>query len=216
MANARQPVNFDRQSARRIASAVRQVERAGFDDDSPRRRVAGDFAETVVGQLTGYNTETKLFGWTEMRPNALGGWSVKTDGRSTFEGHAIALNEGTSAMSVGQRVLLRRIAIPATDDDPAVPRWAIVGQVGWLFPVVVEVDGGDAGDVTTPASYTYTVKDLADVELATSLSPAWARPVGAMNAATHGTAYYVGITLFLWQVDETPQTEVYIPPESGE
>lgn len=54
-------------------------------------------------------------------------------------------------------------------------KWAIVHLSGalppMLFPVLITKDGGVAGSASADCSFTYTVKDLAGVELASGLSP---------------------------------------------
>jgi len=53
-------------------------------------------------------------------------------------------------------------------------KWAVVRLSAAplaIFPVLVTKDGGVAGDADTDCSFTYTVKDLAGVELGTALSP---------------------------------------------
>jgi len=53
-------------------------------------------------------------------------------------------------------------------------KWAVIrlsAAPPAVFPVLVTKDGGQAGDADTDCSFTYTVKDLAGVELATAVSP---------------------------------------------
>ena len=53
-------------------------------------------------------------------------------------------------------------------------KWAIVrlsAAPAAMFPVLVTKDGGEAGDADTNCSFTYTVQDIAGVELGTTVSP---------------------------------------------
>lgn len=66
--------------------------------------------------------------------------------------------------------------------------------LGATFRVKLAKSGGANGTKTTPATYTYVVRDLNDNVLggtdATPVSPEWARPNGTMSEATMGLAYY--------------------------
>lgn len=88
-------------------------------------------------------------------------------------------------------------------------RQAIVGKKQGLIAVNVSQTGGSNGTQSTAASYTYTVTDAVTGEtLGSSMSPVWARTVGAVTAATHGTAYREADgDVVLYQVDEVPEVE---------
>jgi hypothetical protein len=74
-----------------------------------------------------------------------------------------------------------------------------------FFPVKVTKTGGSDGTNTTAASWTYTVKNLDDVELGTGVSLAKPRPYGKMTyGSSHGLAFYDGATLKLWDAGEVP------------
>jgi hypothetical protein len=74
------------------------------------------------------------------------------------------------------------------------------------FEVYLTAPSGFAGDASNPASFTYTVlSSIAGVTLGTSMSPTWAREVGLVNPAVHGSCWYDGGGhLILAQVDEVP------------
>lgn len=89
--------------------------------------------------------------------------------------------------------------------DPPAPYWWFEGVKPMeLFPVDLEGDGGDTGDLTTQCSRTYTVDDLDGNELGTTVSPEHQRPaIGKMLDATTGMAYYTPDgTLKLQATDE--------------
>lgn len=72
-----------------------------------------------------------------------------------------------------------------------------------LFPVKLTQTGGSAGGGTGGApNWVYTVKDIDDNELATSVTPLHKRPAVQCLAAEVGTAYYDGTTLKLIWTDE--------------
>lgn len=92
-------------------------------------------------------------------------------------------------------------------------KWAVLqlgaGPRGY-FPVTLVQTGGANGTKTTAASWTYTVNcvgwDGSLCQLATAKAPARLRPFGTRVAAQYGQAYYVGISLNLWDTDERPGT----------
>jgi hypothetical protein len=82
---------------------------------------------------------------------------------------------------------------------------------GRVFPVTLIQTGGGTGSRTTPATWTYTVKDyFTDEELATSLNPGAAPhkfqrpPRGQMAKATFGQAFWetAGAVLIVTWVNE--------------
>ena len=82
-----------------------------------------------------------------------------------------------------------------------------IAAAGVLFAVSLTQTGGSNGDKTNAATWTYTVKTLGDIELATGKSPQQTRPNGTMTAATRGLAYYDadGSLMLAWAF-ETPGT----------
>ncbi len=74
-----------------------------------------------------------------------------------------------------------------------------------MFPVKVTKTGGSAGSKTTQCTFTYTVKDLDDVELGTVMTPAKERPAKGklVNADGYATAFYDGDDLVLFDANET-------------
>jgi len=96
-------------------------------------------------------------------------------------------------------------------------QWAIVrlGQVSapaaGAFPVTLQVTGGVNGTDSTPATYRYTIKDLAGNTVATNFDAAggssyFRRPsVGWMEVATAGIGYYNGFVFMLLWCNEYPE-----------
>ena len=63
-----------------------------------------------------------------------------------------------------------------------------------IFPVILAKDDGVAGDVDNPCTYTYTVKDMAENVLETTVTPEQARtPTGAYYYAGEGGRSTYGI-----------------------
>lgn len=77
-----------------------------------------------------------------------------------------------------------------------------------VFPVTLSQTGGSAGNSSSGATFTYTVKDLSGVTLASGVNPTaglYKRPsIGKMVAATAGLAFINGSTLVLTWVNEVP------------
>jgi len=96
-------------------------------------------------------------------------------------------------------------------------KWAVVHVAGavppMMFPVLVTKDGGNAGDIITNCSFTYTVKDLAGFELKTALAPECGRlpmtEYSEPSAESPGVAYRdASGTLHLYHVaGEVPVTK---------
>jgi len=86
-------------------------------------------------------------------------------------------------------------------EDGTSTKWAVVQlqrarEVYQYFPVTFEQTGGAAGSFQTGASWLYTVRDFAGLELGTDIDPT-ATPhtyertaIGPLGAATYGIAYY--------------------------
>ncbi|MGH7143124.1 MAG: hypothetical protein ACREJ2_03200 [Planctomycetota bacterium] len=96
-------------------------------------------------------------------------------------------------------------------------QWAVVrlDRSPALFPVKLDQIGGNHGDDSSPASWTYSVKDpFTKEELAPSVDPTaaphhWQRPsVGWLLAATVGTARFddQGALVLVW-INEIPEQE---------
>jgi hypothetical protein len=92
-------------------------------------------------------------------------------------------------------------------------KWGVVrfgdksADIGGLFRVDLTQTGGSNGTKTTAASYTYTVTDLAGVQLATGASPEKPRENGTKTAATKGYGYYDAAgTFVLAEAWEAPGT----------
>jgi hypothetical protein len=101
--------------------------------------------------------------------------------------------------------------------------WALVrlgagGGQGTVFPVQLEQTGGSQGTDSTPATWTYTVKDIFGNTLAIMVNPTssphvWKRPsVGYMIPATAGIAFYNSINLLsLAWINEVADQEACQP-----
>lgn len=98
-------------------------------------------------------------------------------------------------------------------DTPGGPLISGGGGPARIFPVNLVSDGGDSGDETGPATWTYTVSTLSGSELGTTMSPQKRLP-GALNAGSFGLGYYNEAgTFVLWDTNETVQTtECTTPP----
>lgn len=95
-------------------------------------------------------------------------------------------------------------------------KWALINlDPFWekyrsTFAVKVTKDGGSAGTSSTACTWTYTVKDLDDNILGTSVAVQKARPNGLITeaaAGSYGVAFYDIDTLKLWDVAEVPDTD---------
>ena len=110
-----------------------------------------------------------------------------------------AIDQRLPGVPVGQANLGKQAITPA---EPFV-----------TFGILLDQTGGSNGDDTTQCSYTYTVKDMADNVLATSVNPATGdhyaqRPtVGFRIAATAGVATYVDGTLTILLTNEIDDLE---------
>jgi hypothetical protein len=112
---------------------------------------------------------------------------------------------GTWKITVGDYVQGRLIG--RYSDGTDTPPWLIIvnSYPKGLFPVKVTQTGGSNGNKTTAASYTYTVNDLNNDQLGTSIALAKSRPYGLVTAgSTYGLAFYDGSTLKLWDAGEYP------------
>jgi len=86
--------------------------------------------------------------------------------------------------------------------------------VGELFAVSVTQTGGSAGTKDTACSFSYTVKDLDETELATDASPAKPRRSSGKTVAGsgYGTAFYAADkSLVLWDAGEVAAVRTDCP-----
>jgi hypothetical protein len=104
-------------------------------------------------------------------------------------------------------------------DETATIRWSLIriggGGRSSLFPVKLEKSGGEQGDDTKVASWTYNVTDeLTDEQIGENVNPTasphqWRRPgIGAIREATFGYAHWnKDDKLVLGWINETLQLE---------
>lgn len=196
-----QGVKLTRESARKVAAAVRQLQRKG-------RRLTGDAAregvtlqETVWGRLTeaGTGDNAGRFAWEEVSRTTATAWAATDEGRTgtVTKRYAFEVNRGRAA--VGMVVLLKRTptakanatsGADAQDEKDWQTCWGF--QADGDFDVDLEEDGaGDAGDADTTCTFTYTAKiPGTSTVIGTSLSPVFQWRIRAMVAATRGRAQY--------------------------
>jgi hypothetical protein len=81
--------------------------------------------------------------------------------------------------------------------SPPVAHWFFISELRGVFPVRVQQTGGSQGDLTNPASYTYTVRSLSGATLGTNIglraSP-WTRPDGTVTVQSGSN----GLGLAIW------------------
>ncbi len=118
---------------------------------------------------------------------------------SRREGGKIPTTAVTNELADAIQGMLPRILLGQPKPTPAIA--AVVG----LFAVKVTKDGGSDGTVSTAATWTYTVVDLAGKQLGETVTVAHVRPKGKMTFGTsYGIAFYDGSTLILWDAGEYP------------
>lgn len=163
----------------------------------------------ITPQLNG---SSRKWSWTEYYIDSSGNPQPVSGGRTqTNSGYAYDYSGRWHAN--GQFVTLRYW--PAKVGSGAFePAWVIVAESARvLLPVTLEQDGGSDGDLSNPATYTYTATTIDGYEVGTGLSPAWQRGIGYTTPATHGTLYF-GLSVatpVLWQTDE-----IVLPPPPPE
>jgi hypothetical protein len=95
---------------------------------------------------------------------------------------------------VGDYRIVWRPSDPDTSDFLTGEQWAIVTPIERVpFVVWLTKDGGDDGDSSTAATWTYTIKTIEGVELDTAIELVRARPIGQMDYApanSRGLAVY--------------------------
>lgn len=129
-------VIFDRQSAARIADAVREVEGDPVDLTGNRTPTPVARRETIWAKLTGRDgTDKWKYAWTEQRRKADGTWEDLPQGRTgtTTENPALEKDKSTSDLT-GKVVQLRRT--PVLDSAGPPP----VFKLAWTFTVATGVD----------------------------------------------------------------------------
>lgn len=173
----------------------------------PNDRTQSRFILATLGAGEEIAAPVYKYPWTEQEivGNAV---SARSPGRSGTLTDGYAISVGGGMIADGRKVLL--YAMPS--DDP-LKAYVVVRIDGAAVPLLLTQTGGVAGDATTQCSYTYTVKDMANNEIATGVNPAAGvhketRPaVGERIAATAGVGTFETGELVILTTNEKDQLE---------
>lgn len=222
---ADEPVQIFLSDARRIDRVVRRVEGdreslvgeggpGGIRPSRGRERV----------KITGATRDGSNWRWTYTgRPQirssgTFGDWAdaprfdADVELQNTFEDSGTTASISPIATGIVVDAWYERYTSGSVDSV----RWCfcVANQApSGAFPVQVEKTGGSNGTATTPASYTYTVRDLQGNTLGTAVPVTRPRPNGEMTyqagSSGYGLAFYAsdGSTLILWDAGEIESTE---------
>ena len=183
---------FNRSSANRIVQATRDVEAMRKNYPHHYRKARG-ITPTMrylaridaVGSSVGYYTATEVMMTSSgiaVRPNG-----YIWDGQSGNHPEIYEINSDDS-LPVGAIV---EVAYTAGEVGLW---WTNAGGTTAVFPVLVRVDGGAAGDFTTNCNYTYECKPLGGTILASAVTPL--RPRMPMVAYAFAANDSIGLAYF--------------------
>jgi len=203
-----QAVGFSADGAKRVARATKAVERsllnASGGGDS-----AGDFPLSFWARITGRTAGE--YSWRRMTPRDSDGL-LQDDPQNTTGTLNAEEVYGLNGVPIGSRVVMIFVGYKDVSGVPT-PRYRFQYVMpGQFFAVKVTQTGGAAGDATTACTFTYTVEDLNNVSLGTSMSPELRRTAtgkySAPSARSIGQAYYDGsAVLHLYDANEVPFVE---------
>jgi len=208
--------NFDKQGARRIVDAVRKVEandtlRTG---QQRRRHATGAGAERfIIARVTEVDaTDPLLLSVTEQYWSEADTDMIDLPGGRVWNG---ASENPPKVRSVDgqQRGVDDLVTLGFRFGNDGDSVWFVVPEKPGAFGIKLTQTGGTAGDDTTQCSFTYTVDDMNDNEIATGVNPATGvhfaqRPtVGFRIAATAGVATYDTGELVILMTNEIDDAE---------
>ena len=128
---------------------------------------------TITAMLTARDaTVLHRFAWSQVERDLVGTSTILDEGRTgtTTVEPALMLNKNPMSVTpdptIGDIVELTREA-----DSEGVVTWSIDHTYYPMFAVFVFNDGGDAGDSTTDCTFTYEIRSIDNVTLATAKTP---------------------------------------------
>jgi hypothetical protein len=200
------PTVFTADAAKRIANAVRAVEKS-ITPYNPQANTAKESDNSFWAKITGTGTPISgtpaiaTYNWTMMIP---GGGQFTERNPSITGTNAVANGEMPATNSIVRLYFVGYLS----DGKP----WYsfTLGKSG-LFPVKLTKDGGVQGSQTTKPTYTYTIKDVESSTIltkkdgtnATGMSPTLGHQIGKFDAAEYGEAYRDSTgELVLWNAHE--------------
>lgn len=146
-------------------------------------------------KITGYGTNPGYYTFSEViQQGSTTNWETRSGGVTDSElGEARGLGEWLNDLNwypIIGRVVLIRPGLMVNSDGLREFCFNIPTPI--TFPVKMEQTGGASGNQTTQCSYTYTITDIDDHELATEFPPESDRPeVGTLIPATWGIGYWI-------------------------
>lgn len=207
---AETPYTFNENAAKRIARAVRVVERMAPTQKSHRRRHAANLPEGFFAQIYDRsdvdNGSITAYSWIEVRLNNADAADEDDNDWSSVSGCRFGTKDRSGgdedlgpAYEVANRhpvdinsiVYLRRVI---SKENSSIWRWEFEYPV-WCYPVFCEMDGGDLGYANcagggTNCTITYTIKDQNGDILEKEITP--------VNPRDDSTSYFAGTYGIAW------------------
>lgn len=186
---------------------INYVPGAGFTIELPPLNIPAQPARLPFpAKIT--STSGAACAWTALVPATPSTWANST-GDSPLSGTtsvnpAYEIN-GRQGFPANYQVLMWQ----EQANDGSIVYWFVAPNS--MFPVTVERTGGLDGNVSTKATWTYTVRSLiGGVTLGSNVSVSRPRPYGSMvyqfGSSGYGVAFYDGAILRLWDAGEVEAT----------
>lgn len=211
-------MSFDLESAKRIARITRQIERdpqaiatgRGGVRDGDRKEFLAITAATGPAAEADYTDGRVWFKTARVSNDTGDAATAKTEITAFPTNHPLYIHGTATNISDPTNHTIRANTVIRVYWDydlgttVGVRYWFhLDAREGVPFVVRLTSTSGSAGTATTPASWIYTVKEVANVvTLATGKSPLTNRENGYRNAASYGLAYWYQGTLSLLQAYE--------------
>ena len=214
------PTSFTEAGARRIVAVVKDVESIDLRGGGAKRRAKGNGTgphSFVIGRVTAVDSSDPLLVsvkeqyWADGEEGAAGDFAEVVGGR-VWDTASDTLPQ-VRCVDGQPRAVDALVTLGHKFGPDNASQWFVVPEKAGAFGIKLTQTGGTAGDDTTQCSFTYTVDDMNDNEIATGVNPATGvhfaqRPtVGFRIAATAGVATYDTGELVILMTNEIDDLE---------